>query len=156
MELPVVQLTRSVREANFDLYVVTLDQLFPWFFLLDHTHNSRWLPVHVRDLKELRSRHLDVYKNFTEGKFVAHQTSKKFSAIALDHAHEQLNADLKGHGGIIGITENQNALVRWATAGPEVANLIQELEVKFFAAKATVITDTTNKSSACKMAFSRM
>jgi len=110
--------------------MATLKKLTPWFFLLDHTHYARWLPVHLRDLEELPLRHPDVHKNFSEGKFVAYKTGKSFSGIALDHAHEQLNATVKGDGGIIGITDNANALQRWSVAGPEVSSLIEAFETK--------------------------
>lgn len=45
-----------------------------------------------------------------------------------DHVHEQLNAVLKGDGGIIGITENDAALKRWMISGPEMARIIQEFQ----------------------------
>ena len=35
-----------------------------------------------------------------------HKTVHIFVAIAHDHAHEQLNADVKGNGGAAGLTEN--------------------------------------------------
>ena len=45
---------------------------------------------------------------------------RKFSSLA--HDHEQLNAIVKGDGGIIGITENEAALTRWAVSGPKTAS----------------------------------
>ena len=42
-----------------------------------------------------------------------------FSTMAIDQAHEQNNAVIKGDGGAIGLTEDQTALRRWAVAGPE-------------------------------------
>ncbi len=53
-----------------------------------------------------------------------------FSAIALDQAHEQLNAHVKADGGAVGIVENNNnaALRRWSLFGPEAARLIKEYE----------------------------
>ena len=42
--------------------------------------------------------------------------------------HEQVNAQVKGEGGAIGLTENPAALRRWMIAGPEVARIIQEFE----------------------------
>ncbi|XP_046379912.2 uncharacterized protein LOC124151470 [Haliotis rufescens] len=56
------------------------------------------------------------------------KTTHRFSMMALDHVHKQLNAVLKGDGGIIGITENEAALRRWMIAGPEMARIIHEVE----------------------------
>ncbi|KAK3735626.1 hypothetical protein QZH41_007395 [Actinostola sp. cb2023] len=47
---------------------------------------------------------------------------------ALDHAHEQVNAIVKGEGGAVGLTENPAALRRWMVAGPELARMVQEFE----------------------------
>ena len=44
--------------------------------------------------------------------------------MAHDQVHEQLNAMVKGDGGVIGITENDETLRRWMIAGPEMASLL--------------------------------
>ena len=41
--------------------------------------------------------------------------------MAIDQAHEQANAIIKGDGGAIGVTEDPSALRRWMIAGPEVS-----------------------------------
>ena len=55
---------------------------------------------------ELPLKHPDVYAEFRNGSFVVHKTNRLFSSIALDHAHEQVNAVVKGEGGAVGLTEN--------------------------------------------------
>ena len=102
LELCCLQLVRAIREVNFALYVETLMQIVPWMFALDHTNYSRWLPVHIRDMCELPVRHSNVFQQFSSGSFVVHKTKRPFSAIALDHAHEQENASIKGDGGAVG------------------------------------------------------
>ena len=61
-----------------------------------------------------------MYENFTRSSFVVHKINRKFSEIALHHAHEQVNAIVKGQGGAVGLTENPGALRRWMVAGPEL------------------------------------
>ncbi len=56
------------------------------------------------------------------------KSARQFSAIALDHNHEQLNQLIKGDGGAIGLTENPGALLRWMVAGPELARVINEFD----------------------------
>ncbi len=73
LELTVLQLVRSLREGNFSLYVDTVSKLIPWFFALDHVHYSRWLPVHVRDMRELPAKHPSVYAQFVDENCVARQ-----------------------------------------------------------------------------------
>ena len=56
------------------------------------------------------------------------KTTNTFSAIPLDQAHEKNNELIKGDGGIIGITENPGALLRWMVARPELARMVKEFE----------------------------
>lgn len=68
----------------------------------------------------------DVYEHFMNGKFVIQKTNREYSGIAIDQAHKQNNAVIKGDGGIIRITEHESALLRWSVAVPEVCRIIQE------------------------------
>ena len=43
-----------------------------------------------------------------------------------------MNAQVKGEGGVVVLTENPAALKRWMIAGPEVARIIQEFEEASF------------------------
>lgn len=54
--------------------------------------------------------------------------SRRFSSIAIDQAHEQNNALIKGDEGAVGLTENLAALCRWMISGPDVARLITGFE----------------------------
>ena len=101
MELEVCVLTyvRSLREANFAMYLDALTELAPWFFALDHTNYARWIPVHLRDMAELPKVHPDIYTQFNCGHFTDQKTKQVFSAIPIDQAHEQNNACVKGDGG---------------------------------------------------------
>ena len=56
LELTILSLVRSFREHNFSLYLKTLKCLAPWFFALNHTHYRRWLPVHVKDMADLKNK----------------------------------------------------------------------------------------------------
>ena len=128
LELACLRLVRAIREANFNMYVQSIRELLPWMFAMDHGNYARWLSVHYRDMCILPSKHPEVYKHFQEGCFTVYKTTRRFSAIALDHAHEQVNAGVKGDGGAVGLTENPAALRRWMVAGPETARMIEEFE----------------------------
>ena len=70
----------------------------------------------------------DVASQLKQGRFVVNKTSKNFSSIPIDHAHEQNNALVKGEGGAVGLTENPSALRRWMVSGREMARIINEFE----------------------------
>jgi len=119
---------RSIREGNFQLYIKSLTKITTWMFAFDHTHYSRWLPVHIRDMLSLVDKHPSILEEFQAGNFVVYKTGNKFLAMAFDHCHEQNNATVKDSGGAIGLTFNSMALRRWMVAGPEVLRIITEFE----------------------------
>ena len=128
LELAVMVFVRAIREADFLLYTDALSKIVPWFFALDHTHYSRWVSIHLRDMVSLKELNPDVHAEFMKGNFVVKKSRRAFSAIAIDQADEQNNASVKGDGGAVGLTENPAALRRWMVSGPEMARLIQEFD----------------------------
>lgn len=133
--LLVLQLVRSLRESNFNLYVTSTTCLAPWFFALDHINYARWLSVHIRDMHNLKDKNPSVASEFAKGHFTAVKSQRNFSAIALDEAHEQENAVIKGSGGIIGITSDQKSLQDWQLASPEISKYIVQYEQQYDTSK---------------------
>ena len=119
---------RSFMEGNFDLYREAIAELLPYFFANNNTNYAHWLTVHLVDMMSLEEDHPDVAREFHKGNFVVHKSTRAFSAIAIDHAHEQNNAVIKGDGGAVGVTEDPAALRHWMVAGPEVTRLLADYE----------------------------
>ena len=128
MESCILTFVHSLGERNFDMYLDAPTEFVPWLFALDHTNYARRIPVHLKDMVNVSDRHPEIANEFDAGHFTAQMTSRLFSAIALDQAHEQVNACIKGDGGAVGLTDNPNALRRWMVAGPEVARAIGEFQ----------------------------
>ena len=68
------------------------------------------------------------------------KTNRVFSSIAIDQAHEQHNAYVKGDGGAVGLTNNPSTLRRWMIAGPELARVIEEFHARQNHCKGKVTT----------------
>ena len=128
MELAILVFIRSLRESNFNLYRQALCQLIPYMYANNNVNYARWLPIHLIDMMTLEERHPQIAEAFHAGKFVVHKSDRDFSAMAMDQAHEQANAIIKGDGGAVGITEDPSALRRWMVAGPAVSQLVSEYE----------------------------
>ena len=79
-------------------------------------------------MNELESSHPDILQQFNNGKFTMCNSHSVFSNIALDQGHEQNNAVMKGDGGFIGLTQDPDALLKWAVTGPEIVRVISEFE----------------------------
>ena len=48
--------------------------------------------------------------------------------MAIDQGHEQNNAIMKDDGGIVGITQDATALLRWSLTGPEIVRATSKFE----------------------------
>ena len=95
LEILFLQFMQAKRDGNFLMYLEALGSIVPWMFAMDHFHYARWLSVHVRDLIQQRECP-KVWNEFLKGHFVTQKTSRKFSMMAHDQIHEQLNAIVKG------------------------------------------------------------
>lgn len=124
MELTILALIRSFREADFVSYREALSELIPYFFANNNINYARWLPIHLRGMMSIEQLHLEVAREFHKGNFVVHKSCRQFSAISIDQAHEQNNAVIKDDGGAVGLTEDPAALRRWIVSGPEVSRLV--------------------------------
>ena len=72
----------------------------PLLFALNHVNYSRWMPVHIRELKSLPD---SIKEEFEEqSHWVLSKSGNTFSSIPIDQAHEQENDYVKGSGGCIG------------------------------------------------------
>ena len=64
---------RYLRESKFQTILGITDQDCTCVFALDHTHYSKWLPVHNRDMRLLPQKHPAVFAESCNGKFVIHK-----------------------------------------------------------------------------------
>ena len=75
LELLVFSFVKSLREANFAMYVDCLTKLTPWFFSLDHTNYARWVPVHICDMVSLSTISPEAAMEFMNGNFTVRKTN---------------------------------------------------------------------------------
>ena len=116
-------------EGDFPLYVQVCDELCAWFFILAHTNYARWLPIHVRDMVELAVKYPAVYEEYLKGNFVVQTSCRKFSLIAKDQSHEQMNKVLQGNCGASDLYDDTDAIALYMLAGPECVRMIDEFEM---------------------------
>ncbi|KAJ8037919.1 hypothetical protein HOLleu_18861 [Holothuria leucospilota] len=70
----------------------------------------------------------DVYAEFLKGNFVVKKSKRALSAVAIDQAHGQNNASMKGDSVVVSLPENPADLRCWMVSGPDMARSIQEFE----------------------------
>lgn len=128
MELIMFMFIRAHRTGNFDLYVNSIKLFVPWFLAMDQHNYARWIPIYIRDLSHLSSRHPEIYEAFQNGLFVVQKSNKPFSSIGTDEAHEQNNGILKGDAGVTDLLMKPDAMNRWMLSGPEVSKCLREFQ----------------------------
>ena len=67
----VMPLSSSIHNIAFVIYVG----------INDHYNYARWLPVHVRDMMNVRVKHAALYRQFADGFFIIAKTQDPFSMI---------------------------------------------------------------------------
>ena len=149
-EMLVLMFIRAHRIRDFALYVYALDPLAPWFFSSDRTNYSRWIPIHICDMKSLPASIKEDFSKF----WVLPKTKNKFSCMPLDQGHEQNNEIVKGSGGAVGLTENLDAFRRWMVAGPEQARLLLDFEAQYLEKETSVGKNQHHEQSlSCQKTF---
>ena len=78
---------------------------------------------------------------------------RELFALAIDQAHEQNNAVIKGDGEAIGLTEDPTALRRWMVAGPDVSGLVTGYEAVSRAEDATTSSRHHEPTERAQKAF---
>ena len=86
----------------------------PYFFAMDRTNYSRWLPVYLVDMQTLDTVDPSVKQEFLNGNHAVSRSQNSFAQVWTDMALEQyVNLDSKSKGGIVGITKKKEAHERW-------------------------------------------
>ena len=75
---------KSVCIGDFDTFLECLKAILPcFFFALDHTQYSRWMPVFIQDFSALKRDHNETYKAFKKA-FTVRKTNCVFSNMGID------------------------------------------------------------------------
>ena len=120
---------RATRENNFTLHLESTERLIKYFFAHDHLNYARMLPQYLSCMKYTEKNHPTIWQELVDGKvFSVSKSQIPFTSIAPDHALEQENRRLKVNGGIVGITQNENALRRFFLIAPELKRLSLKFE----------------------------
>ena len=121
-------LTTSIRNGEWTLYITTLREALPLLFAFDITNYSRWGSLYYEDCLSLKDKFPTIYNEFVKGNFVVNFTSRKGSSVPMDQALEKsYNKPAKGKSGIIGITRRKEAVAQYDIIKHEKLQLVNYL-----------------------------
>ena len=119
-----LQFVKAERSGNWEMHLLCVSAMIPYFYAMDRPNYARWLPVYLMDMRQLATNHPDVHNEFVNGNHAVSRSSNPFAQVWTDMALEQsINADSKSKGGIIGISQNPGALDRWFLTSHERASV---------------------------------
>ena len=115
---------RSSRQGLWSLHLSLLNSLVKYFFAHDQINYARLTPLYIADMLQLKDTDRKTW-NYLEQNFSVGKSTIPFTSIGSDHAMEQDNKKMKVAGGIIGLTQNKNALNRFCLTAPVMNSILQ-------------------------------
>ena len=135
-QMNILLFVRSYRENNQMLNLSSMEKAVPLAFALDHYHYARWLPVFIQDLKLLSIEDPYLFKTIGENVSVT-TTDAKFSKMAFDQKHEQMNKEIKSRSGYINLAnkEDKTFLRKLELCSGEIHHYLENVECRKISSK---------------------
>ena len=95
-QLTTLIFVQSLSKEHFQLYMNTCQSLSPWYFFFRQHHYARWLSVRTREMECIETEIPEIAAEFKNSNFEVNKTSRAFSLLPVDQAHEQNNKIAKG------------------------------------------------------------
>ena len=83
-----------------------------YFFAHDLFNYARLMPLHISQMNDLQRSNPEIWESLKSGDFVVNKSGIPFCSLFTDQALEQEIKNLKRNGGIVGISQNEDALDR--------------------------------------------
>ena len=129
MLMAMLQIIRSVKTGDWMVHLTATKSFVKCFFAHSKLNYARMIPVYLSDMQSLEQTDADLYDEFLQGNWVVNKNPHTtFCAIDADHALEHVNRSMKVSGGLVGITLNPTARVKFFLIAPELARLVGEVE----------------------------
>lgn len=105
-----LKFTRSLRDGDFDLYMMSLNEMLPLVARYDHYKYQQSLTAYIYDLNHLPE---PVLQSFKKGEFVVKRSESKFNQVDPDHAQEWLVGTCKDSGGLVSMMNKDASMQKW-------------------------------------------
>ena len=116
----------ACRSRDFESFLGSLESMIKYFFAHDLLNYARLMPVYLGQMNELERTDPEIWKAFKDGDFVVTQSRVPFTAMFTDQALEHEIRDLKKHGGMVGLSQDEAALDRLITITPHLSRMVKQ------------------------------
>ena len=124
MVMDMILFISAVRTGDWLLHLTALKSFTKYFFAYDRLNYARMIPLYLAEMEVLPTSDPELYEEFLTGNWVVNKNQESaFCAVGADNALEHLNRKMKVSGGLVGITLNPNARVKFFLIAPELSQL---------------------------------
>ena len=116
---------RASRQGLWRLHLASLNKFVDYFFAHDQINYARLTPLYLATMTEFEIKDENSWR-YLESNYSIAKSPIPFIAIGSDHAMEQENKTMKVLGGIIGLTQQREALNRFCLTVPIFSSLAEE------------------------------
>ena len=111
---------RASRQNDWNLHLASLNDFCKYFFAYDQLNYARMTPLYLANMTKLKASDYEIWQ-YLEENFSILKSKIPFVGIGTDHALEQENKVMKVASGVIGLTQNQAALIDFVSVHQSLA-----------------------------------
>ena len=126
-----LQLISACRQGDWEGYLAALENQVKYFFSHDLLNYARLMPLHIAQMNSLEKEDPVTWEALKSGDFVVNKSEILFTSLFTDQTLEQEIKGLKKHGGIVGLSQNEEALDRLLHTTPHLARIVSQFLLSF-------------------------
>lgn len=116
----------ACRSGDWEGYLAALENIIKYFFAHDLLNYARLMPVHLGQMNALEQDDPTTWNALKSGDFVVAKSEVPFTRLFTDQTLEQEIKELKRHGGMVGLSQDEAALDRLVTTTPHLAHIVKQ------------------------------
>ena len=117
-------LISACRSVDWKGYLAVLENMIKYFFAHDLLNYARLMPVDLDQMNALEQDDPTTSNALTSGDFVVVKSKVPFTRLFTDLTIEQEIKELKRHGGVVGLIQDETALDRLVTTTSHLAHIV--------------------------------
>ena len=121
-----LQLISACRSGDWEGYLAALENNIKYFFAHDLLNYARLMPIHLGQMNALEQDDPATWNALETGDFVVAKSVVPFTRLFTDQTLEQEIKELKRHGGMVGLSQDDAALDRLVTTTPHLAHIVRQ------------------------------
>ena len=119
------------RDSDWNLHLETFQNMLNYDRAYDHYKYFLWGTIYIIDMLRLPEEHPELYEMYCNGFHTVSRAQKQsqFNSVSTDMALEQsMNRDSKTKGGIIGVSNDVQAVEKWTLTSHLRADILMRLK----------------------------